>query len=646
MLNYGYYNVAAATIDVQIGDVEANTEAILKKAKECREQTDLLVFPELCISGYTCGDLFFESALLDACEAALEQLCRELPGERMVIVGVPLRQTDRLYNCAAVLFQGKIIGIQVKSYIPNYNEFYEKRWFSDSFDLPQKTIVLQGETIPFTSHLLIRDQTTKAVIGIDVCEDLWVPIPPSSLHALAGANVIVNLSASNETIGKRSYRRSLVLSQSAKCYCGYVYCSANQQESTSDLVFSGHRIIADNGMLISEADFEEGSEEILYGEIDLERCTQDRLRFNTAMKAPFLPAYTEVSVRSHPKQRETLQLTRPISPFPFVPQNDAHRIQRCHEIRRIQATGLAQRLKKIHCDHLVIGISGGLDSTLALIVAAEAFEMNGYPAGNIHTVTMPGFGTTARTHNNSTSLMQLFGTTCMDIPIHDAVDQHFKDIGHDSRVHDITYENAQARERTQILMDLANKVGGIVLGTGDLSELALGWCTYNGDHMSMYAVNASIPKTLVRYIVEGYAKEQQEKGNHALADTLLDVCQTPVSPELLPPTAEGEIAQKTEESIGSYDLHDFFLYHLLRNHFSPSKIFALALHAFGEDQRAVILQTMKTFYRRFFTQQFKRNCMPDGVKVGSVCLSPRGDWRMPSDASMRLWMEEIKKLDA
>lgn len=645
MINYGYYHVAAATINVEIADVWANTQAIIEKAKQCDKRTNLLVFPELCLSGYTCGDLFFESALLDACEQALDILCKELPNELMVIVGVPLRKDDHLYNCAAVIFQGNILGIQVKSHIPNYNEFYEKRWFSDSFELKEETISLNGNTIPFTSHLLIHDQTTKAVIGIDVCEDLWVPIPPSTLHALHGANVIVNLSASNETIGKTPYRRSLVLSQSAKCYCGYVYCSANQEESTSDLVFSGHRIIADNGVLINETTFEDMDDSILYGEIDIQRCTQDRLRFHTAMKLPTEAVnYTHIYINSTPPTDSSLHLIRKIEPYPFVPQDHAHRIKRCHEIRHMQAVGLAQRLKKIHCDHLVIGISGGLDSTLALIIAVEAFQLNGYDNKNIFAVTMPGFGTTKRTHTNSTSLMELFGTTSLDISIHDAVNQHFKDIQQNSETHDITYENSQARERTQILMDLANKYNGIVLGTGDLSELALGWCTYNGDHMSMYAVNASIPKTLVRYIVEGYAKEQTDKGNTALADTLYDICNTPVSPELLPPTKDGKIAQKTEETIGSYDLHDFFLYHLLRNHFPPAKIYALALYAFGEEQKETILSTLKTFYRRFFTQQFKRNCMPDGVKVGSVCLSPRGDWRMPSDASMQLWMKEVNHL--
>ena len=643
MINYGYYHVAAATLPVRIGDVAFHTEEMIRIANECPAETDLLVFPELAVCGYTCGDLFFESLLLDACEDALEVLRQRLPENLMVIVGVPLRKHDRLYNCATVFFQKKIIAIQVKSYIPNYNEFYEKRWFSSSFELDEETIELNGETIPFSSRLLIHDKTTKAVIGIDVCEDLWVPVAPSSLHALNGANVIVNLSASNETIGKTAYRRALVQSQSAKCYCGYVYCSASQDESTSDLVFSGHRIIADNGSIISEARFQD-NDAVLYGEIDLERCTQDRIRFNTAMKQPYPMQYTHIHVESMPKIKTELHLKRTITPYPFVPQNDTDRLQRCREIRSIQAAGLAQRLKKIHCDHLVIGISGGLDSTLALIIAKEAFEMNHYPSQNIVAVTMPGFGTTDRTHSNSTSLMDQLNVTSMDVAIHDAVYQHFKDISHDENVHDITYENSQARERTQILMDLANKENGIVLGTGDLSELALGWCTYNGDHMSMYAVNASIPKTLVRYIVEGYAAEQHEKGHTELAMTLNDICNTPVSPELLPPTTDGKIAQKTEESIGSYDLHDFFLYHMLRNHFSPSKIFVLAQHAFKDADPAIILKTMKTFYRRFFTQQFKRNCMPDGVKVGSVCLSPRGDWRMPSDASMNLWMNEVNHL--
>ena len=644
MLNYGYYHVAAATMPLSIGDVDANTAQIIRIANSCAPDTQLIVFPELCVCGYTCGDLFFESLLLDACEQALDTLRQEIREDLVCIVGVPLRQHGRLFNCAAVIFDHEIIGIQVKSYLPNYNEFYEKRWFSDSFELQDETITLNGKTIPFTARLMVRDETSGAMIGIDVCEDLWVPIPPSSLHALAGANVIVNLSASNETIGKDRYRRDLVRAQSARCSFGYVYCSAGKDESTSDLVFSGHRIIAECGNVISEARF--GDErEILYGEIDLERCEQDRIRLNTAMKTPVDTEAICVSIRSSAIKRP-LRLTRHIPARPFVPANSADRSRRCRKIRAIQASGLAQRLRKIHCQHLVLGISGGLDSTLALIIAVEAFRMNALPSENIIAVTMPGFGTTKRTHANSTSLMDLFHVTCMEVSIHDAVSQHFQDIRHDAEVHDITYENAQARERTQILMDLANQHDAIVLGTGDLSELALGWCTYNGDHMSMYAVNASIPKTLVRYMVESYAEEQRDKGNMALADTLIDICDTPVSPELLPPTSDGEIAQKTEETIGSYDLHDFFLYHLLRNHFAPRKIYALAQIAFPDHSPARILDTLKTFYRRFFTQQFKRNCMPDGVKVGSACLSPRGDWRMPSDASYALWMKELEELSS
>lgn len=643
MLNYGYYHVAAALMPLCIGDVSANAAQIERIANSCAPDTQLIVFPELSICGYTCGDLFFESLLLDACEKALQTLCASIRENLICVVGVPLRQNGRLYNCAAVIFNHEIIGIQVKSYLPNYNEFYEKRWFSDSFELSEETIELNGKTIPFTSRLLIQDDTSGAVIGIDVCEDLWVPIPPSSLHALSGANVIVNLSASNETIGKERYRRDLVRAQSARCNFGYIYCSAGKDESTSDLVFSGHRIIAECGSVISEAAFDDETE-ILYGEIDLERCEQDRIRLNTAMRSPLHNDPVRVRISSNAPAQGTLNLVRSISSHPFVPADSADRSRRCHEIRAIQASGLAQRLRKIHCSHLVLGISGGLDSTLALIIAAEAFRMNGLPPENIIAVTMPGFGTTTRTHTNSTSLMDLFHVTSMEVPIHDAVSQHFQDIRHDANVHDITYENAQARERTQILMDLANQHDAIVLGTGDLSELALGWCTYNGDHMSMYAVNASIPKTLVRYMVESYAQEQREQGNTALADTLLDICDTPVSPELLPPTSEGVIAQKTEETIGSYDLHDFFLYHLLRNHFAPRKIYALAKIAFSDRDPSLILSTLKTFYRRFFTQQFKRNCMPDGVKVGSVCLSPRGDWRMPSDASFALWMNELEEL--
>lgn len=642
MNGFGYYHVACATPPVSVGDVKANTAEILRIASMCDPQTRLLVFPELCLSGYTCGDLFYESLLLDACEEALEELCEKLRDDLLVVVGVPLRHEDRLYNCAAFLFNHELLGIQVKSYIPNYNEFYEKRWFSSGFDLIGERFAWHGATVPFTTRLLIHDTTTQAVIGADICEDLWAMIPPSTLHALHGANVIVNLSASNESIAKARYRRELVVNQSAKCNCGYVYCSAGKSESTSDLVFSGHDLIADNGVLIREAGFLDHAE-LLYGEIDLERCRQDRMHYH-AIKPSFAQSeYAQVTIASKPRALP-LQLTRFISPYPFVPADETDRSKRCHEIRMIQAAGLAQRLAKINCTHLVVGISGGLDSTLALIVAIEAFAMNRYPSENIIAVTMPGFGTSGRTHTNSNDLMKHFHVTAKEIPIHDAVKQHFQDIGHDEYLHDITYENAQARERTQILMDLANQHDAIVLGTGDLSELALGWCTYNGDHMSMYGVNASIPKTLVRYIVETYAREKQASGETALAATLFDICETPVSPELLPPDENGAIAQKTEESIGSYDLHDFFLYHMLRNHFAPAKINALARIAFPKLEPSVIRDTMKTFYRRFFTQQFKRNCMPDGVKVGSICLSPRGDWRMPSDASMALWMREVERL--
>ena len=469
-----------------------------------------------------------------------------------------------------------------------------------------------------------------------------MPVPPSTRHVCHGANVIVNLSASNEIIGKSDYRKTLITTHSAKTMCGYVYTSAGVSESTSDLVFSGHDIIADNGAIISESEILK-EEHILYGEIDLEKCRSERMKFQTALELQDTQPYTEVCIQTAPIT-SPLQLARSISPYPFVPSDPTLRSSRCMQILNMQAAGLSQRLKKIHCEHLLIGISGGLDSTLALIVASMAFERIKLPSKNIIAVTMPGFGTTKRTQGNSHKLMEALHTTSREILIHDACQQHFQDIGHDASLQDITYENTQARERTQILMDLANAYNGIVLGTGDLSELALGWCTYNGDHMSMYAVNASIPKTLVRYLVETYAEAMQEQGRSDIAAVLRDICATPVSPELLPPKDNGEIAQITEDSIGSYDYHDFFLYHMLRNGYAPAKILELACIAFGTEKREAIINTMQTFYRRFFSQQFKRNCLPDGVKIGSICLSPRGDWRMPSDASAALWLRQVAAL--
>lgn len=642
MNTYGYIKTACATPELVIGDVKANIEELLQISKQVDPDVRILVFPELCLCGYTCQDLFYQSLLQKQVVEGLFQLTAENESEAILVVGCPLRQGNHLFNCAVFIHQHQILGIVPKTYLPNYNEFYEKRWFSSANERTSDTITLLDTQIPFTPDLLIHDTTSNAIIAADICEDLWVPIPPSTLHCLHGANVIVNLSASNETIGKSDYRRTMIKAHSAKCMCGYLYASAGKDESTSDLVFSGHALIMDNGYLINESLFN-ANQKLTYGEIDLEKCNNDRMRFSTYMQRNDTKTYQTILCQSKPLSNR-ITFTRKISPYPFVPSDTADRKKRCQEILNIQATALAQRLKKIHCDKLVIGISGGLDSTLALIVADKAFQMNQFDPKGILAVTMPGFGTTKRTHQNSTSLMQALGTTIMEVDIRKACEQHFSDIDHDPSLLDVTYENVQARERTQILMDLANKHNAIVLGTGDLSELALGWCTYNGDHMSMYAVNASIPKTLVRYLVSAFSEEMREQQRQDIADILDDICDTPVSPELLPPKENGEIAQITENSIGSYDYHDFFLYHMLRNAYTPSKIYMLACIAFGEEKQMVIKDTMKTFYRRFFSQQFKRNCMPDGVKVGSVCLSPRGDWRMPSDASASMWLNEVEKL--
>lgn len=643
MKSYGYIKTACATPDLHIGDVEANIEEILQLIKQVDDDVRLLVFPELCLCGYSCQDLFFQSLLQQKIVDGLYRLMKENESEAIVVVGCPIIQGNHIFNCAVFLHQHKILGIVPKTYLPNYNEFYEQRWFSSADERMMDTIELFGAQIPFTPELLIHDITSDAMIAADICEDLWVPIPPSTYHCLHGANVIVNLSASNETIGKSDYRRMMIKAHSAKCMCGYVYSSAGKDESTSDLVFSGHAIIAENGYLINESGFQ-ANQKLTYGEIDLEKCCNDRIRFSTYMQTKDRKNYTIVTCQSAAVTNK-ISLIRHIAPHPFVPADTQDRKKRCQDILAMQATGLAQRLKKIHCHKLVIGISGGLDSTLALIVANQAFMMNNYDPKGIIAVTMPGFGTTRRTHQNSISLMQALKTTQLEIDIRNACQQHFSDIGHDPSLLDITYENVQARERTQILMDLANKHQAIVLGTGDLSELALGWCTYNGDHMSMYAVNASIPKTLVRYLVLAYSDKMRENNRNDIATLLDDICDTPVSPELLPPKENGEIAQVTENSIGSYDLHDFFLYHMLRNGYAPAKIYMLACIAFQDVTPDIIKKTMKTFYHRFFTQQFKRNCMPDGVKVGSVCLSPRGDWHMPSDASAHMWLKEVEAIE-
>jgi NAD+ synthetase len=657
MLNNGIVEVATLTpLSIQIGNPEYNADRMLELIQDVNRlnstgerQTRVVVFPELCITGYTCGDLFNHSVLINN---AMNELLRfaEMSNHEfnpIMFVGMPIRKDNQLFNCAVVIHKGKILGIIPKTYIPNYSVFYESRNFKPALDRISDEIMINGTKYPFTTNILIEDEVSKAVIGAEICEDLWVPIPPSAYHCLHGANIIVNLSASNETIGKSDYRRDMVKMHSAKCMCGYIYASSTADESTTDNAFSGHCIIAENGYVISETKFF-SNVGITYGEIDIEKCINDRTMNSSYMIIEEKKEYTCVRTRTFTPLSHKFKSNRELPVLPFVPHNIDSRSE---EIMNLQITGLAQRLKKIHCANAVIGISGGLDSTLALMVTVEAFNLNHYDRKGIIGITMPGFGTTSRTLDNSKKLMNALGVTLLEIPIRDACIQHYKDIQHDINIHNITYENGQARERTQILMDMANKYNGIVVGTGDLSELALGWCTYNGDQMSMYGVNASIPKTLVRSIVKSYANKQSSD----IKTTLFDICDTPISPELLPPNPDGTIAQKTEEAIGSYDVHDFILYYMLRYGFGPRKIFDLYVNSLelravrkGENPKEInkqsILQDMRTFYKRFFTQQFKRSCMPDGIKVGSVSLSPRGDWRMPSDASAGLWLSELDQL--
>ncbi|OLU47367.1 NAD(+) synthase [Faecalibaculum rodentium] len=638
MKRFDYYKAAVCTPPVSIGNPKANVDDMLRILQSLDPDTQLAVFPELAVTGYTCADLFYEDILLKEAMTQLVRLAKQAPANMAVITGIPLKAGTRLFNAAAFLFDGKVLGFYVKRHLPGYNEYYEPRWFSPARDLDVSGVKVNGVDVPVSGKILFADETTDAVIGIEICEDLWVAVPPSSDHAQAGANILVNCSASNEVIAKNRYRRDLVSSQSAKTYSGYLYCSAGPDESSTDLVFSGADLMAENGKILAET----ASEESISCEIDLQHLKNDRLKFKTSLQEN-REGYTVVTYAS--ANLETIELTRAVEAYPFVPGDLNRRLERCETILGIQAQGLATRLKKIGCRQAVIGISGGLDSTLALLVTVRAFRLLRLPVSGITAVTMPGFGTTKRTKSNADELMELLGVTRMEVPIAASVRQHFADIGQDESVHDITYENGQARERTQILMDLANKVNGIVVGTGDLSELALGWCTYNGDHMSMYAVNASVPKTLVRYLVESEALSARKAGNEKLERVLLDICDTPVSPELLPPDKDGNIAQKTEEVLGSYDLHDFFLYHMLRYHESPEKIFELARLAFPQVDAGKIKESLRTFYRRFFAQQFKRSCLPDGPKVGSICLSPRGDWRMPSDASAALWLKQAEELD-
>ena len=700
----GFLRVAVATPKIKVADVRYNTDAVLREIAEAdRQGVSLLVFPELVLTAYTCADLFHQTILIERAAAALDEVAEATRRTQLVaVVGVPYMVDHKLYNCAAVLHAGRILALVPKKNLPNYSEFYERRWFTPGqarvVTLTHRSAVTGEEyTIPFGMNILVEALDRPDFrLACEICEDVWVLDPPSTRHVLAGATVIANTSASDETVGKDSYRRELIRSTSARLVSVYCYANAGDGESTTDLVFGGQDIIAENGSVVTEGKrFNTG---LYIADVDLQRITQERARMTTfpdiddalrdeysIVKFRFAEAATRVAPKTLAGQlaADAADLRRYVDPKPFVPSGAAERNARCDEIFTIQALGLKKRLEHTGCQSAVIGISGGLDSTLALLVIARAFDMLGLPRENIISVTMPAFGTTDRTYNNAVTLTRLLHATLREINIKAAVLQHFQDIGHDPEDHSVVYENAQARERTQILMDIANQSNGIVIGTGDLSELALGWATYNADHMSMYGVNAGVPKTLVRYLVKFVADTSEDAD---LARCLNDIFDTPVSPELLPPTGDGQISQKTEDLVGPYELHDFFLYQILRYGFSPRKVYALALHAFSAENQAkkhaksgvtaksdagvqparevmtaaagtlaagqaevydaaTILKWLRKFYWRFFSQQFKRSCLPDGPKVGSIAVSPRGDLRMPSDAVVQIWIDELKELD-
>lgn len=637
-MRQGFIKVAALTPKVTVADTQANRKEICRLMDEAEAKgAKILVFPELCITGYTCGDLFYQQVLLREAKKELLAIAKYTQRKDfLAFVGLPLEYNGKLYNVAAAVTQGKVLGLVPKTHIPNYNEFYERRHFAPGMKQPVPVALDEDTVVPMGTRVLFQcRQMPELKIGAEICEDVWAPNPPGVEHALAGATLLVNLSASDETTGKDMYRKSLVTGQSGRLICGYVYCSAGDGESTQDVVYSGHNLIAENGTLLAES--RRFCNESIYTELDMVRLNEERRRMSTFMTSDESYINVEFSLKE-----EKTELTRFVDPAPFVPGNKADREKRCEEIFMIQAMGLKKRLEHTHAATAVVGISGGLDSTLALLVMVKAFDLIGKDHKDIVAVTMPGFGTTDRTYDNAVSLIKSLGATFREVSIVDSVRVHFKDIGQDEAVHDVTYENGQARERTQILMDIANKSGGMVIGTGDMSELALGWATYNGDHMSMYGVNASVPKTLVRHLVCYYADTCADE---TLQKVLYDVLDTPVSPELLPPE-DGKISQKTEDIVGPYELHDFFLYYILRFGCTPKKIYRLANYAFaGTYDTETIQKWLKTFYRRFFSQQFKRSCLPDGPKVGTVAVSPRGDLRMPSDASARIWMEELEHLD-
>ena len=637
-MKQGFIKVAAATPNIKVADVDYNKQEIMRLIDETvANGAKIVAFPELCITGYTCGDLFTQDVLLRKSEEALNEITSYTLGkDALIFVGLPFVVRNKLYNVAAAINNGELLGLVTKTFLPNYSEFYEMRQFQPG---PKKAdwIYFNGEEVPFGPQILFEcDEMPNLVVSAEICEDVWSPIPPSIEAALCGATVIVNCSASDETVGKDAYRLKLIAGQSARLIAGYVYANAGDGESTTDVVFGGHSIIAENGTVLSEA--KRFVNETIYSEIDVDRIVSERRRNTTFQMSD---KYDELIHVPFSLEVEETALTRTFEMLPFVPEDANIRQSCCEESLMIQAMGLKKRLAHTNCKSAVVGISGGLDSTLALLVTAKAFDMLGIDRKNIESVTMPCFGTTDRTYQNACLLTKKLGANLTEVNIKEAVRLHFRDIGHPEDKRDVTYENAQARERTQVLMDIANKTNGMVIGTGDMSELALGWATYNGDHMSMYGVNGSIPKTLVRHLVRYYAENSADT---ELRDVLLDILDTPVSPELLPPE-EGKIAQKTEDLVGPYELHDFYLYYALRFGYQPSKIYRLAKHVFaGIYDDETILKWLNTFYRRFFMQQFKRSCLPDGPKTGSVALSPRGDLRMPSDACATVWMEDLKNI--
>lgn len=639
-MHQGFVRTSAMTPKIKVADCEYNVDIICDLMDEAvAKDTKIIVFPELCITGYTCGDLFLQDTLLKGAIDGLIAIAKhtEKISGVLVWVGLPYEYCGKLYNVAATVSEGKILGLVPKKNLPNNSEFYEKRHFTEGFN-DVCEVVIDGQIVPFGSKLLYKCVNMPSlVIGTEICEDLWVPMPPSIKHAMNGATVIVNCSASDETISKDNYRRELVRGQSARLLCAYIYASAGEGESTQDLVFGGHNIISENGTVIAEA--KRFMNEAIYADIDLDKLKCERRRMTSFCSREDDYEYSTVEFNVDFKD---LTLIRKFNKAPFVPSDKREREDRCEAILSIQALGLKKRLEHTGCKSAVIGISGGLDSTLALLVIVRAFDSLNIARENIIAVTMPCFGTTDRTYQNAVQLTKKLGATLREIDIKESVTNHFRDINHDINVHDVTFENGQARERTQILMDIANQSNGMVIGTGDMSELALGWATYNGDHMSMYGVNCSVPKTLVRHLVKYFADTCEDK---VLSDVLNDVLDTPVSPELLPPKENGTIAQKTEDIVGPYELHDFYLYHILRFGIRPAKLYRIAKNAFeGEYDDETILKWLKTFYRRFFSQQFKRSCLPDGPKVGSVAVSPRGDLRMPSDACATLWMKELEEL--